>query len=81
MIVLSENGKVLIDAKSIFISEIKNKEDKNLIDGYRILGSCETSPRPAVLRTFSGADSLKDAQEVLSRIGDAFHGVNIVNNL
>ena len=76
MIVLSENKRVLVDAKSIFISEIKNKEDKNLVDGYRILASCETCPRPVVLKTFDGADSLTDAKESLMQIANAFNGVN-----
>lgn len=75
MIVLNENKNVLMDAKSIFISEIRDKEDKNLVIGHRIMAACETSPRPTTIRTFTGNNSYNQAsQELVSmyaRLTDA----------
>lgn len=80
MIVISENGKTLMDAKSIYISEVKDREDRNLIVGYRIMASCETSPRPAVLRTLTGEDKLEEAKQILRNIGTTYSELGAINN-
>lgn len=72
MIILSENGKVLVDAGSIFVSTVKNKEDKNKIDGYRVMGKGITSPKPITVKTFDGEDSIGDAIDFLKDLGESY---------
>ena len=59
MIVLSEDEKKLVDAGSIFISPVHDKEAPDVITGYRVLGKAETSPKPITLKSFETEEEAK----------------------
>lgn len=70
MVVLSANGKVLLDATTVFITEMHDQLDHDDVIGYRVLAVSPTSTRPVVLKNFEGETSLSDAK---AYILDLYH--------
>ena len=69
MIVLSENRKKLVDAGSIFVSPVHDRENADVITGYRVLGKAETSPKPITLKSF---ETEEEAQAWVENLALAF---------
>lgn len=63
MYALSENGKSLIQAGSLFITETKDKENNSdKVIGYRVMAKGGTSPKPITVKSFTGDDALEKAK-------------------
>lgn len=68
MIVLSEDKKKLVDAGSIFISPVRDRENQDEIISYRVLAKAQTSPKPITVGTFSTEE---DAREWLKNLSES----------
>ncbi len=64
MIILSENGRKLIDANSVYIHEQKDFSDRTKTIGYKVMGVV-SGGRPISLKTFS---DVEDAEEYIKEI-------------
>lgn len=71
MYALSENGKSLIQAGSLFITETKDKENNtDQIIGYRVMAKGDTSPKPITVKSFVGDNALEEAKAYVKKVAD-----------
>lgn len=59
MIILSDNGKKLIDCASVFVRPVKDTEDLNKVKGYKVVG-CTLTGRNETLAECDDEDSAKE---------------------
>ena len=71
MLILSENGRKLIDSNALFIREVKDREDETKAPIYKVMAN--TSGRNETMMTFA---ELKDAEEFVKKVADKYGAVS-----